>query len=126
MVRRDLALLLVARQPANAQMTWNPVKDFSITSNPNGVWSYGWAASLGAPLNLYPVTDTTSVPGMSVWLESGAHWANPPLVATTARICVSSFCVPPAYLQLALEGRRRAWGDPFRVADRVGKRGQYS
>jgi hypothetical protein len=26
---------------------WNAVSDFSITSNPHGVWGYGWATSVG-------------------------------------------------------------------------------
>ena len=70
-------VLLLIPQAGSAQ-TQNPatadydaVRDFSIISNPNGVWSYGWLSSLGSPLNLYTVTDTTSVTGMSAWLESG-------------------------------------------------------
>ena len=104
-----IGVLLLIPQSGSAQ-TQNPatpdydaVKDFSIISNPNGVWSYGWQSSLGSPLNLYAVTDTTSVSGMSAWLESGTYYANPPFVAhndTSNVICASTFCVPPSYLHL--------------------------
>ena len=68
--------------------------------NPSGVWSYGWLSSLGSPLNLYAVTDTTSVSGMSAWLESGTLF-DPPVVAhndTSNVICFVAICVPPSYL----------------------------
>src|SRR5271157_853557 len=32
--------------------TYNAAADFSATSNPNGVWSYGWSSSLGSTFNL--------------------------------------------------------------------------
>jgi hypothetical protein len=105
-----IGVLLLIAQAGSAQ-TQNPatpdydaVRDFSIISNPNGVWSYGWEASLGAALNLYTVTDVTSVPGISAWLATGTFLRNPPLVAhndTTSVICpLSAFCVPPEYLDL--------------------------
>jgi hypothetical protein len=79
------------------------VKDFSITSNPNGVWSYGWLSSLGSPLNLYTVTDSTTFSGLSAWLETGMTMYAAPLVGhndTQTTLCYLSFCVPPGYLQL--------------------------
>jgi len=101
-------VLLLIPQAGSAQ-TQNPaaadydaVRDFSIVSNPNGVWSYGWLSALGSPLNLYAVTDTTTFAGLSAWLESGMMYA-PPLVGhndTQSVICFLSFCVPPSYLQL--------------------------
>jgi len=104
-----IGVLLLIHQTGSAQ-TQNPatpdydaVKDFSIISNPNGVWSYGWQSSLGSPLNLYAVTGTTTVSGMSAWLESGTYPDNPPYVAhndTSNVICGSTFCVPPSYLHL--------------------------
>jgi hypothetical protein len=82
---------------------YDAVRDFSITSNPKGVWSYGWLSSLGSPLNLYTVTDSTTFSGLSAWLETGMTMYAPPLVGhndTQATLCYLSFCVPPAYLQL--------------------------
>lgn len=97
----SLVLLFLTWQPAKPQAIWSAVADFTATSNPAGAWSYGWEGFLGAPLNLYTVTDTTSVPGMNAWLEEGAYPYNPPYVArnvTTATICYEMYCVPPAYL----------------------------
>jgi hypothetical protein len=100
-----LAGLLVTILSAGAQaQTYDSVKDFSITSNANGVWSYGWTPTLGGTFNLYTVTDTTSVPGMSAWLESGTYYIDPPYVAhndTSGTICIlPTVCIPPTYLHL--------------------------
>jgi hypothetical protein len=82
---------------------YDAVRDFSIASNPNGVWSYGWLSSLGSPFNLYTVTDNTTFSGLSAWLETGMTMYAPPLVGhndTNTQLCYLSFCVPPQYLQL--------------------------
>lgn len=58
-----LAVGLTAARPAAAQ-TYDAAGDFSASSNPNGVWSYGYENTLGGPLNLYTTqfapTATTS------------------------------------------------------------------
>src|SRR4051812_20440338 len=82
---------------------YDAVRDFSITSNPNGVWSYGWEKPLGSPLNLYTVTDSTTFPGLSAWLETGMSMYSPPFVGhndTQSTLCYLSFCVPPGYLHM--------------------------
>jgi hypothetical protein len=92
-----------AQAPQWKNADYDAVRDFSIQSNPNGVWSYGWTSSLGSPLNLYTVADTTTVPGMSAWLESGTFPDNPPYVAhngTDKKICGIGWCAPPAYLHV--------------------------
>ena len=110
-VTATLIVVVLMSQAASAQTSqwknadYDAVRDFSIQSNPGGVWSYGWTSSLGSPLNLYTVTDTTSVPGMSAWLASGTYWANPPYVAhndTGKEVCPPklNWCFPPAYLHL--------------------------
>ncbi len=102
-----ITLLLLISAVASGQVrststpTYDAVRDFSIQSNPNGVWSYGWESTLGSTLNLDTVTDTTSVTGMSAWLKSGTFPYYPPYVAhndTVKRICFGSVCVPAAYL----------------------------
>jgi hypothetical protein len=99
-----IGVLLLIPQAGSAQ-TQNPatpdydaVRDFSIISNPNGVWSYGWMSPLGSSLNLYTVTDTTAVSGMSFWEET---FATPPVVGhndTSNTICWRTVCDPPTYL----------------------------
>jgi hypothetical protein len=39
--------------------------DFSLASNPNGVWTYGSETTLGGPLTLYTISGTSS--GLQVW-----------------------------------------------------------
>ncbi len=101
----SIALLLISlaasAQVRNQVPDYDAVKDFSIQSNPNGVWSYGWESTLGSTLNLYTVTDTTSVLGVSAWLRSGTFPYYPPYVAhndTDKQICTGSVCVPTTYL----------------------------
>src|SRR6476660_6663080 len=70
-----------AAQTANfVTADYDAVRDFSIVSNPNGVWSYGWTSTLGSPLNLYTVMDSTTFPGLSGWLATGMTMYAPPLV----------------------------------------------
>jgi len=107
-----IALLLLSSCMAAAQhVSYDAVRDFSIQSNPNGVWSYGWtwppslleSSFQPTPLSLYTVTDTISVPGMSAWLAAGVYYANPPYIAhndTNDEICRATFCIPPTYLHL--------------------------
>lgn len=93
-----------AAQTANfVTADYDAVRDFSIVSNPNGVWSYGWTSTLGSPLNLYTVMDSTTFPGLSGWLETGMTMYAPPLVGhndTSSVLCFLSFCVPPTFLQV--------------------------
>jgi hypothetical protein len=90
-----LAISQIARaQTPNTVPTYDAVKDFSIQSNPNGVWSYGWESTLGSMLNLYTVTDTTSVSGMSAWLRSGTFPYNPPYVARRSVIDSMTMSAP--------------------------------
>ena len=102
-----IGILLLIPQAGSAQTQdpatpdYDSVKDFSIISNPNGVWSYGWQSPLGSPLNLYTVTDTTTVSGISAWLRSGRFITNNPCVAhndTSDEICFIGICIPPSYL----------------------------
>ncbi|MGO9462689.1 MAG: PEP-CTERM sorting domain-containing protein [Isosphaeraceae bacterium] len=68
-----LALAVGGARPAVAQ--YDPSTSFSPTSNPNGVWSYGFEeVPLGSPFTLLPVPiPVTSVPGPSIdsWQIAG-------------------------------------------------------
>src|SRR5262249_39070695 len=43
----------------------DPAADFSATNNPNGVWSYGWSATLGGTFNLN--RDRATLEGIDFW-----------------------------------------------------------
>jgi hypothetical protein len=90
--------------PASTQVQYDAVKDFSITANPNGVWTYGWTSSLGSPLTPYAVTDTSSFPGTSFWfvVGNGGNGITPCVAHndTGVRICASDWCLPPNDLLL--------------------------
>lgn len=44
---------LAALASTCSAQTWNTYSDFSATSNPNGVWSYGWAPTLTGAFTVY-------------------------------------------------------------------------
>jgi hypothetical protein len=48
---------------------WNAVSDFSITSNPHGLWSYGWATSFGGPFTSLatPQNPCVGTAGLICW-----------------------------------------------------------
>lgn len=53
-----IPLMLVCFALSPRLLAYDFEADFSITSNPNGVWSYGWSTSRGSVfnLNLFPIT----------------------------------------------------------------------
>ena len=51
--------------PSLARADFDAAADFSPSSNPNGVWSYGQAATLGGPFALYTSHGNTS--GIDYW-----------------------------------------------------------
>jgi hypothetical protein len=99
-----IGVVLLIPQAGSAQ-TQNPatpdydaVRDFSIISNPNGVWSYGWMSPLGSSLNLYTLTDTTTVSGISLWYFGATEDPNVAHNDTSHTICYLTACIPPKYL----------------------------
>jgi len=96
-------LLIIALIPfrAGAQTpVYDAATDFSITSNPDGVWSYGCTESLGAAFQLY----TQSIPftgvGTGVWAwayNSTCAQGSPPALGynlTNTPITEGSFTLP--------------------------------
>lgn len=53
--------------------------DFSLNSNPNGVWSYGYSATLGGTMTL-DLEKTQDISGLYIWRKSGSA-ANGPSFA---------------------------------------------
>lgn len=94
-------LLLVISQAGLAQAPpahYDAVKDFSIESNPHGVWSYGYLSSLGAPFTLFAYGGSCT-PGESVWAESSGCPSGVVVhVDTGKQICGTTWCNLPSYL----------------------------
>ncbi len=71
----------VPAHAANATI-YDANADFSITNNPNGVWTYGWAstlASLPAGLNIFPNTNLNySTPNSVAWVDNNNLVLNTP------------------------------------------------
>jgi len=62
-----LAVACLAFSCSARASSFNAVTDFSLASNPNGVWSYGWATSGGSPFQLMASPAVTFLPGDSGW-----------------------------------------------------------
>ncbi len=65
------ALLCLAARPAAAQ-TWDATADFSLAANPNGAWSYGYAAYDGSAYALMTIPDPNAYDfsGFKAWLQA--------------------------------------------------------
>ena len=63
------AVIAVAVPPAHAGTVYDAAADFSVASNPNGAWSYGYEASLGSTFQLYDavVIDPNGATGIEQW-----------------------------------------------------------
>ena len=74
-------LCLVAVTLPNVASAYSAAGDFSGSSNPNGVWSYGWSTSLGGNFILDTYESTSSLNGLSAWLgkpgPGGNAYASP-------------------------------------------------
>jgi hypothetical protein len=96
-----IALMLLVGLAASAQ-TYNVVTDFSLASNPNGVWSYGYLATPRAPLTLYTFSDDQNcVSGISFWgLYLGPCSLLPVLGHNDTKgiVCWATDCLPPNYV----------------------------
>lgn len=96
-----VTVLLLLSQVAVSQVDYDAVRDFSIASNPNGVWSYGYLTELRTPLILYTSSDDLCLPGMSFWGLLVGPCTLIPAVAhndTSQIYCWLTNCVPPDYL----------------------------
>ncbi|MGA3172117.1 MAG: hypothetical protein ABSE62_14010 [Chthoniobacteraceae bacterium] len=60
-------LVCAAAAPTAKGQTYDAFSDFSITQNPNGVWSYGWSSTLAGPITIYTGTYTNG--GTYTWTD---------------------------------------------------------
>ena len=67
MKKLAIATLLIVASKAHAT-TFNAAADFSLSSNPNGVWSYGYSTTLGGTFILDTNSGTMTInPNFSYW-----------------------------------------------------------
>jgi hypothetical protein len=79
----------------SAASAFSAAGDFSLSSNPNGSWSYGWSYGLGSAFNL-DTTNTTSFQnlGLDAWLGGAGSAASPyALYNSTANPIANNFSV---------------------------------
>ncbi|MCE9558032.1 MAG: PEP-CTERM sorting domain-containing protein [Armatimonadetes bacterium] len=74
--------------------------DFSLASNPNGVWTYGWSSTLAGPLTLCGTTATLGP--IIQWRGDMAADGNPSLFKNTTGSTIVSGTVTLSAFQLAL------------------------
>lgn len=97
-----LSIMVLSLTPllASAQApTYDAVRDWSIQSNPNGVWSYGYLTAWGAPFTLYTVEDQNNCwPGTSRWTITECTAPTVSHNDTSKTICGETWCFPPSDL----------------------------
>ncbi len=85
---------------AGSAFAFDGSADWSLASNPNGVWSYGWSNTLLGPMTLDTATATSGV--LQQWRGDLASDGNPSLVKNTSASTVASGTVTWAPNQLIM------------------------
>lgn len=57
---------------ATSSQVYSAANDFSSTNNPNGAWSYGWAASLGQPFQFQNMQKLSSL-ALDIWSAPNSY-----------------------------------------------------
>jgi len=104
--RRAIAILAlgvgVGAPSVHAAPVYDAAAAFSLTSNPIGVWSYGFETSLGSSFHLYDTPNAASfgTPGFETWtyppIDPGANFT--PSVAhngTSSDLTFGTLTLPP-------------------------------
>jgi hypothetical protein len=67
-----IALLGTLTVPAQAGQVYDVAADFSITTNPDGVWSYGYETTLGSTFVLYDAATPSAggISGLEQWYSA--------------------------------------------------------
>lgn len=79
-------LMFGVSSPLRAGMIYNAAADFSLASNPNGAWNYGYSTTLGGTFILYTHSTTTTFgnPNFSSWQGDLAGDGTPLVVKNLA------------------------------------------
>jgi len=64
--------------------------NYSLASNPNGVWTYGWTSTLGGTLHPYPSSFTSS--GLQTWIDNSIASLGAPATAYNATAAATGGC----------------------------------
>lgn len=71
-----------AQAVVDPQSHYDNANDFSIASNPNGAWSYGYALTLGGALNYFTTSGTVN--GLEAWYTPELYSLGTPVVYRNA------------------------------------------
>lgn len=92
----------VLASSARADQMFNAAGDFSATSNPNGVWSYGQSATLTSAFQIYTQhgpDNADPIPGLNAWFGTSAYSVPAVLYNPTSSVIVhDSITVQPGEL----------------------------
>ncbi len=108
-----LLCLVVVALP-HVALAYDAAADFSIGSNPNGAWSYGWSVSLGSTFNLDTASTNAQygLSGLNGWLGNQTPEGIPYILRNTT---ASPIVVPGATIyqpgQLALNMNGSQYAD---------------
>ena len=108
---------LLTAGAAHAAPIYNAVTDFSLNSNPNGVWSYGYGTGGSAP-TLYDSTTTScaGITGLSCWYSSAENASNLPAVGmnvTGAPLSSGTVVIPDDVLFMHPTAANTGGGNAF-------------
>jgi hypothetical protein len=94
LITTTLLCLVVVALP-QAALAYDAAADFSTSSNPNGVWSYGWSTTLGSAFNLDTSNTTAAygLTGLGGWLSNQSAEGVPYILrnSTVNPITVAAF-----------------------------------
>ena len=75
-----LAIVGLLTVPAAADVVYDAAADFSVTNNPNGVWSYGYLGTVEDPssftqyTNVHDLSAIGPPPGIIIWDRPESFW----------------------------------------------------
>lgn len=96
-----------------AASAYDAAADFSIGSNPNGVWSYGWSVSLGSTFNLDTASTNAQygLSGLNGWLGNQTPEGIPYILRNTTAnpiLVAGATTYQPGQLALNMNGSQYA------------------
>jgi hypothetical protein len=75
--RGGTLIILLFSVSVRAAIAYDLAGEFSVNSNPNGVWSYGWKSSIGGTFTLMDTARTNEIPDFRIWSWSVGGLSSP-------------------------------------------------